>query len=140
MPPLPIQEKEIWVGTDDGLVHLTRDEGASWSDVSPAIEGEALINAIEVSPHQEGAAYLAVNRHKFDDHRPMIFYTEDYGANWKKITNGLPEDQFVRVVREDPVRKGLLYAGTENGLHISFNNGPAGFPSSPTCRSHPSPT
>lgn len=124
----PIQEKEIWVGSDDGLVHVTRDEGATWNEVSPAIEGEALINAIEVSPHQEGAAYLAVNRHKFDDHRPMIFYTEDYGANWKEIIEGLPDNHFVRVVREDPVRKGLLYAGTENGLHISFNNGASWFP------------
>lgn len=119
----PNQEKVIWVGTDDGLVHITRDEGENWYDISPAIEGEALINAIELSPHQEGCAYLAVNRHKFDDHKPMVFYTEDYGKSWKEIINGLPDDQFVRVVREDPMKRGLLYAGTEEGLHISFNNG-----------------
>lgn len=121
-------EKVIWVGSDDGLVHVTKDEGETWIDVSPAMEGEALINAIELSPHEEGSAYLAVTRYKFDDHQPLIFYTEDYGEHWKKIVNGLPADQFVRVVREDPLRRGLLYAGTENGLHISFNNGSSWFP------------
>ncbi len=124
----PKQEKVIWVGTDDGLVHLTKDEGETWRDVSPAVDGEFLINAIELSPHQEGSAYLAVTRHKFDDHQPLIFYTEDYGEHWEKIVSGLPADQFVRVVREDPLRRGLLYAGTENGLHISFNNGSGWFP------------
>ncbi len=117
-------EKEvIWVGTDDGLVHVTRDEGGSWKNVSPPVNGESLINAIEVSPHDKATAYLAVTRYKFDDLTPMIFVTTDYGETWKSITSGLPQDQFVRVVREDPVRKGLLYAGTENGFFVSFNKG-----------------
>lgn len=118
-----IQENEIWVGSDDGLVHVTRDEGKNWHEVSPPLDKESLINAIELSPHAEGCAYLAVNRYKFDDHSPMIYYTENYGETWEKIVSGLPEDQFVRVVREDPVRRGLLYAGTESGFFLSFNNG-----------------
>ncbi len=117
------EEKTIWVGTDDGLVHVTMDEGQNWENVSPTIEGESLINAIEVSPHDKATVFLAVNRYKFDDFQPLIFTSSNYGKSWKKITNGLPEDNYVRVVREDPNRKGLLYAGTENGLYVSFNNG-----------------
>jgi len=113
----------IWVGSDDGLVHITKDEGKKWTNVSPPVEGESLINAIEVSPHDEATAYLAVNRYKFDDFTPMIFVTNNYGESWKKITNGLPADNYVRVVREDPVQKGILYAGTENGVYISFSRG-----------------
>lgn len=119
----PHEEGVIWVGSDDGLVHVSRDEGLNWTEASPPVEGESLINAIELSPHDKARAYLAVNRHKFDDLRPMIFVTTDYGASWKSIVNGLPEDHFVRVVREDPIQAGLLYAGTENGLYISFNHG-----------------
>lgn len=124
----PHEEKVIWVGTDDGLVHVTKNEGRNWTEVSPPVEGESLINAIELSPHDKATAYLAVNRYKFDDTRPMIFVTRDYGATWKSIVHGLPQDHFVRVVREDPVRQGLLYAGTENGLHISFNGGASWHP------------
>lgn len=119
----PHEEKVIWVGTDDGLVHITHNEGESWTEVSPPVEGESLVNAIELSPHDKATAYLAVNRYKFDDTRPLIFVTRDYGTTWKKIVDGLPNQQFIRVVREDPVQPGLLYAGSENGLHISFNHG-----------------
>jgi hypothetical protein len=91
--------------------------------VSPTLEGESLINAIEVSPHQAGRAFLAVNRHKFDDLRPLIYVTSDYGESWDLRVTGIAEDHFVRVVREDPVEAGLLYAGTENGMYISFNYG-----------------
>jgi len=119
----PHEEGTLWVGSDDGLVHVSRNEGLDWVEVSPPLEGEALINAIEVSPHDPAGAYLAVTRYKFDDHRPMIFYTGDYGENWSLIVKGLPEDQFVRVVREDPVAPGLLYAGTEHGLYVSFDRG-----------------
>jgi hypothetical protein len=113
----------IWTGSDCGLVHLTQDGGKNWSNVTPAGLPESLINAIEVSPHDAGTAYLAVTRYKFDDRSPMIFVTHDFGKTWRKIVNGLPADNFVRVVREDPKQKGLLYAGTENGLFLSFNGG-----------------
>jgi len=118
----------IWVGSDDGLVFLTRDEGENWTEVSPPVSGESLINAIEVSPHQKGTVYLAVNRHKFDDQKPMIFLTSDYGASWQNKVEGISGDHFVRAVREDPRQEGLLYAATENGIYISFNHGDQWFP------------
>ncbi len=120
----PHEEGTLWVGTDDGLVQLTRDEGGSWTDVTPAaIGGEALINAIEVSPHNPGTAYLAVTKYKFNDFAPHIFRTTDYGATWTRTVRGIDTSHFVRVVREDPVRPGLLYAGTERGLYVSFDQG-----------------
>ncbi|MEL6926077.1 MAG: glycosyl hydrolase, partial [Bacteroidota bacterium] len=119
----PHQAGVIWVGADDGLVHLTMDEGKNWSNVSPPVQGESLINAIEVSPHDPAVAYLAVTRYKYNDHRPMIYVTNDYGKSWRMKTNGIPKDNFVRVVREDPKQRGLLYAGTERGLYLSFDGG-----------------
>lgn len=113
----------IWVGTDDGLVQVTTDEGKNWQNVTPPNLQESLINAIEVSPHEPAIAYLAVTRYKFNDLTPMIFVTNDFGKTWRNIANNLPKDNFVRVVREDHKRKGLLYAGTENGLYISFDAG-----------------
>jgi hypothetical protein len=113
----------IWVGSDDGLVHITRDGGQTWTDVSPQHRGEAMINAIELSPHADGTAYIAVAGYKLNDFRPYIYKTSDYGKRWQRIDRGLPEDTFVRVVREDPLRKGLLYAGTESGMFVSFNDG-----------------
>lgn len=113
----------LWAGSDDGLVHLTRDDGKNWTNVTPEDPRESLINAIDVSPHAPGTAYLAVNRYKFDDQRPMIYRTTDYGQSWQKIINGLPDNAVVRVVREDPKKKGLLYAGTERGMFISFDQG-----------------
>jgi photosystem II stability/assembly factor-like uncharacterized protein len=115
----------IWVGSDDGLVHLSRDGGGEWTDISPPHKGEAMINAIELSPHQDGTAYLAVAAYKLNDFRPYIYKTTDHGQRWRRIDDGLPEDTFVRVVREDPQRQGLLYAGTEAGMFVSFNDGGA---------------
>jgi photosystem II stability/assembly factor-like uncharacterized protein len=115
----------IWVGSDDGLVHLTRDGGANWSDVTPPGLPESMINAIEVSPHDPATAYIAVTRYKFGDFAPLAYRTTDYGATWTSIVADLPSGSFVRVVREDPTRPGLLYAGTETGVHVSFDGGAA---------------
>jgi photosystem II stability/assembly factor-like uncharacterized protein len=119
----PHEQGYIWVGSDDGLVHLSRDDGASWENVSPPHKGEAMINAIEISPHDPGTAYLAVTAYKLNDFRPYIYKTTDYGKRWKRIDEGLPGRAFVRVVREDPARRGQLYAGTEGGMFVSFNDG-----------------
>ncbi|MDT8320912.1 MAG: hypothetical protein RQ826_10350 [Xanthomonadales bacterium] len=123
----PHEPGHIWVGSDDGLLHLTRDGGGEWEDVSPPHEGkysdEAMINAIEISPHDPATVYLAVAGYKLNDFSPYIYKTTDYGKRWKRIDKGLPEDTFVRVVREDPRRKGQLYAGTEAGLFVSFDDG-----------------
>jgi photosystem II stability/assembly factor-like uncharacterized protein len=113
----------LWVGSDDGLVHLTRDDGAHWADVTPPGMNDAQVESIEPSPHDPAKAYLAVTRYKFGDFAPMLFRTEDYGRTWRSITAGLPPEVFARVVREDPSRAGLLYAGTENGMFISFDDG-----------------
>ncbi|HEX3679485.1 MAG TPA: hypothetical protein VHU90_07175, partial [Galbitalea sp.] len=119
----PYDRNLLWAGSDDGLVHVTRDGGAHWADVTPAGLPEGQINAIDVSTHAPGTAYIAVVRYKLDDYRPYAFKTTDYGRTWSSITNGLPGDQFVQVVREDPVRPGLLYAGTESGVFVSFDGG-----------------
>ena len=117
------EEGTIWVGADDGLVHITRDGGESWADISPPHRREAMINAIELSPHAEGTAYLAVTGYKLNDFKPYIYKTTDYGKRWKRIERGIPDGSFVRVVREDPLVKGLLYVGTEKGMFISYNDG-----------------
>lgn len=119
----PHEKGVIWVGSDDGLVHLTTDGGANWKNVTPAGLQECLINAIEVSPHDKATAYIATTRYKFNDHAPAIYKTTDYGKTWVKITNGIAENAFTRVVREDEQRKDLLFAGTELGLYISWNGG-----------------
>ena len=114
----------LWAGSDDGLVHLTRDGGQNWTNVTPPNLAEGIINNIDVSPHDPATAYIAVMRYKFMDLAPYIFKTSDYGKTWTKIVNGITGDHtFVRVVREDPKRKGLLYAGTETGLYVSLNDG-----------------
>lgn len=113
----------IWAGSDDGLVHITRDEGQTWQNVTPPDLGEALINCIEVSRHDASTAYIVATRYKFDDFKPYIFKTTDFGKSWTLITGGIAPDAFTRVVREDPTRKGLLYAGTEMGLYISYSGG-----------------
>jgi len=113
----------IWVGSDDGLVHLSRDGGNNWEDISPPHRGEAQINAIELSPHADGTAWLAVTGYKLNDFSPYIYHTSDYGKRWQRIDKGLPEDTFVRVVREDPRQAGLLYAGTEAGMFVSYDAG-----------------
>jgi len=125
--PSPHEEGTIWVGSDDGRVHITRNDGETWTDVTPPEMPETgTVARIEVSPHEAGRAFLAVHRYRMDDWRPYIFRTDDYGENWELLTNGtngIPADHWVRVVREDDVRKGLLYAGTEFGLYVSFDDG-----------------
>lgn len=117
----------LWVGTDDGRVHLSRDDGANWAEITPRQMPEwGQVNTLELSRHDPGRAFLAVTRYRFDDFRPFIFRTDDYGESWRLLTpgdNGIPADHFVRVVREDPDRRGLLYAGTEFGLYVSFDDG-----------------
>lgn len=119
----PLQEGVVWVGSDCGLVHVTQDGGVTWSNVTPKDLPEAIINVIEPSPHDASTAYIAVAGYKLNNFTPMIYKTSDYGVSWKKITDGLPGDTFARSVREDPDRKGLLYAGTETGMFVSFNDG-----------------
>jgi photosystem II stability/assembly factor-like uncharacterized protein len=122
--PSPLAKGQIWVGTDDGLIQLTRDEGKTWTNVTPKDLAEwSRISLIEASPHDAGAAYVAVDRHQNDDLAPYIYKTADYGATWSRITAGIPDGSFVRAVREDPKRKGLLYAGTERGVFVSFDDG-----------------
>lgn len=119
----PHEKGVIWTGSDDGLVQLTRDGGATWTNVTPKGLAECLINAIEVSPHDPATAYIATTRYKFNDHRPGLYKTTDYGKTWTSINKGIPDGAFTRVVREDDQRKGLLYAGTETGIYISWNDG-----------------
>ena len=119
----PFEKGVIWTGSDDGVVSLTRDGGSSWKNVTPKGLAECLINAIEVSPHDKATAYIATTRYKFNDHTPGLYKTTDYGNTWTKIDNGIPADAFTRVVREDDVRKDLLFAGTETGLFLSWNGG-----------------
>lgn len=119
----PHEKGVIWTGSDDGLVQLTRDGGATWKNVTPPDLAECLINAIEVSPFDKGTAYIATTRYKFNDHRPGLYKTTDYGATWTKIDNGIPANAFTRVVREDDVRRDLLFAGTELGVFVSLNGG-----------------
>jgi photosystem II stability/assembly factor-like uncharacterized protein len=116
----------LWTGSDDGLVHVSRDNGAGWADVTPRRMPEwGTVNTIEVSPHTPGRAFAAVHRYRQDDFAPYIFKTDDYGENWDEISsdNGIPDKHFVRVVREDTERPGLLYAGTEYGMYVSFDDG-----------------
>jgi len=120
----PLEKGVIWTGSDDGLVHITRDGGATWTNVTPkGIPEWIRINAIDVSPHDRATAYVAATMYQFDDYRPYLYKTGDYGKTWTKIVNGLPDTAFTRVVREDPGRRGLLFAGTESGLFISFDDG-----------------
>ncbi|HEY7985060.1 MAG TPA: hypothetical protein VID73_12870, partial [Ktedonobacterales bacterium] len=120
----PVERGVLWAGSDDGLVHLSRDGGQSWEAVTPAGLPEwALISIIEPSPHDPAVAYVAANRYKLDDFTPYLFKTDDYGKHWTPITNGLPADVFARAIREDPARRGLLYCGTEAGIYVSFDDG-----------------
>ncbi len=120
----PVQKDLIWAGSDDGLVHLTTDGGKHWTDVTPKQMPEwARVNMIEPSLDEAGAAYMAGDLHFSDDFRPMIFKTTDFGKTWTAIVNGLPAKAYVHSVHADPKRKGLLYAGTELGIYISFDDG-----------------
>jgi photosystem II stability/assembly factor-like uncharacterized protein len=119
----PHDANTIWTGSDDGLVHVTRDGGVSWQNVTPSGWGEGMINEITVSPHAPGTAYLAFSRYKFNDFTPRAYVTTNYGESWREISAGFEDEAWVHVVREDPVRAGLLYAGTETGIYVSFNGG-----------------
>ncbi|MFZ0211645.1 MAG: hypothetical protein WBE20_01290 [Candidatus Acidiferrales bacterium] len=121
----PVARGLIWVGSDDGLVHITRDGGKTWSDVTPkGLPEWSRIGLIDASPFDAGTAYVAADRHRLDDFHPYVFKTTDYGKTWTQITNGLPQSgSYVHAVREDPVRKGLLYCGTETGIFISYDDG-----------------
>ena len=117
----PITKGLIWVGSDDGLIHITTDGGKNWRNVTPPDMPEwILINSIEANPFQDGGAYVAATMYKSGDFKPYLYKTEDYGMTWTKITKGIDDEHFTRVIRADPLRKGLLYAGTENGMYISF--------------------
>jgi photosystem II stability/assembly factor-like uncharacterized protein/DNA-binding FrmR family transcriptional regulator len=120
----PVQKDLLWAGTDDGLVHITMDGGKNWTNVTPKELPEwSMISIIEPSHYDAATAYIAVDRHKLDDFRPFIYRTRDSGKSWSMIANGIPEGSYVRSVREDPVRKGLLFAGTETGVYFSIDDG-----------------
>ncbi|MGB5321521.1 VPS10 domain-containing protein [Lutimonas sp.] len=120
----PHEQGVLWAGSDDGLLHVTRDGGVNWKNVTPSDMKEGIVNSIEVSPHDPATVYVTLMRYKSMDLQPYIFKTTDYGQSWTKLVNGFTDEHtFVRVVREDPIRKGLLYAGTETGLYISLNDG-----------------
>ncbi|QLG44891.1 glycosyl hydrolase [Costertonia aggregata] len=118
------EEGVLWAGSDDGLLHVTKDGGQNWTNVTPPNIPDGIVNSIEVSPHHAATAYVVVMRYKSMDLNSHIFKTNDYGQTWTRIVNGITgEHTFTRVVREDPKQKGMLYAGTETGLFISFNDG-----------------
>jgi photosystem II stability/assembly factor-like uncharacterized protein len=120
----PYEKDLIWTGSDDGLVHITRDGGDTWTNVTPKKMPEwMMINCIEVDPFNAGGAYLVGTRYKLGDYKPYLYKTEDYGSSWKLITDGIHEEHFTRALRADPGRQGLLYAGTESGMYVSFDDG-----------------
>jgi photosystem II stability/assembly factor-like uncharacterized protein len=119
----PHEKGVIYTGSSDGVVSLTKDNCAHWQNVTPAGLQECLINAIEVSPFDKATVYIATTRYKFNDHAPGLYKSTDYGKTWMKISSGIPDGAFTRVVREDPARKDLLYAGTETGIYLSWNGG-----------------
>ncbi|MGA7668943.1 MAG: glycosyl hydrolase, partial [Nitrolancea sp.] len=120
----PVQAGLLWTGSDDGLIHVSMDGGGSWENVTPPDLPEwAMISILEASPHDAGTAYMAATRYKLDDLAPYLCKTSDFGKTWTKIVEGIPADEFTRVIREDPNRRGLLYAGTETRLYVSFDDG-----------------
>jgi photosystem II stability/assembly factor-like uncharacterized protein len=124
LAPSPRDANVLWAGSDDGLIHVTRDGGTTWTNVTPKDLPEwALISIIDASPHDAGTAYVAATRYKLDDFAPYIYKTADYGKTWKKIVTGIPAGQFIRTVRQDPARPTLLYAGGEFGAYVSFDDG-----------------
>ncbi|HEY1976146.1 MAG TPA: hypothetical protein VGG89_06370 [Candidatus Baltobacteraceae bacterium] len=122
--PSPLRADLIWAGTDDGYVWVTRDGGKRWSNVTPpAVTTWSKVGIIEASHFDESVAYAAVDRHRIDDYKPYIYRTRDGGRTWSPIARGIPDGSFVNAVREDPKRRGLLYAGTEKGVYVSFDDG-----------------
>ncbi len=124
----PIQKGELWTGSNDGLVYLTRDNGGHWQNVTPKGLKPCIVNAIEASSHHPATAYIATTRYKFNDFTPALYKTTNYGKSWKNISSGIPYGAYTRVVREDPVNKNLLFAGTEAGLYVSWNGGKSWHP------------
>jgi len=121
----PHEKGVFYTGSDDGLVHVTKNGGETWMNVTPKGMQECLVNAIDVSPHDPATVYIATTRYKFNDHTPALYKSTDYGKTWKNISTGIPNGAFTRVVREDENKKGLLYTGTEKGIYISWNDGGA---------------
>ena len=124
----PLEAGVMWAGSDDGLVHVTRDHGAKWENVTPpGLPEWSFVRTVEPSPHTTGTVYVAATRYKLDDNAPLLYRTDDYGQTWQSIVGegetAIPEDDFVRVIRTDPARSGLLYVGTETGLYISTDDG-----------------
>ncbi len=120
----PVQQGVLWVGTDDGLVHVSKNDGRTWENVTPPGIGDfTRISIIEPSHYSAGTAYVAANRYQLGDKRPLIYKTTDFGKTWTSIVSGIDNEHFLRVVREDPVRRGLLFAGTERGAYVSFDDG-----------------
>jgi photosystem II stability/assembly factor-like uncharacterized protein len=122
----PVQAGTIWSGADDGVIYMTRDGGKNWANVTPpkdTMPEWIQINSLDASPFDPATAYVAATMYKHDDYKPYLYKTSDYGKTWKKIINGIPDGAFTRVVREDPNKRGLLYAGTETGMFVSFDAG-----------------
>jgi photosystem II stability/assembly factor-like uncharacterized protein len=120
----PTEKNLIWTGSDDGLIHVTRDGGKNWENVTPKKMPEwMMINSIEVNPFKNGSVYIVGTRYKSGDYKPYIYKTENYGKTWKLLVKGIGNEDFTRTLRADPKRKGLLYAGTEKGMYVSFNDG-----------------
>ncbi|MFN7961674.1 MAG: glycosyl hydrolase [Thermoanaerobaculia bacterium] len=120
----PVVPGLLWTGSDDGLIHVSRDGGSAWANVTPKELPEwSMINSLEASPFDPGTVYVAATRYKLDDNTPSLWKGMDYGATWKRIDNGIDRGQFTRVVRADPHRRGLLYTGTERGVYVSFDDG-----------------
>src|SRR5262249_55874834 len=124
LAPSPRDEGVLWAGTDDGLVHVTRDGGQNWTNgTPPALVPWAKVSILEASPFEPAAAYAAVNTFRLDDLRPHIYRTRDFGKTWTETTSGIPDGGIVNVVRADPKRRGLLFAGSERSVHVSFDDG-----------------
>jgi photosystem II stability/assembly factor-like uncharacterized protein len=124
LAPSRLEKGVIWAGSDDGMVHVTRDGGGSWKDITPArLPANLKITTVEDSPHKPGTAYLTGHRFLLDDFRPYVLKTENYGRSWTPISTGIPADEMARSIRADPKRPGLLYLGTERGVWVSFNDG-----------------
>ncbi len=122
--PSPFDANTIWVGSDDGLIHLTRDGGKTWSNVTPIdLPVNSKISSIESSPHNPSVAYVTARRYEMDDRKPYVWKTENYGLNWTRIISGINEYDFGHSICEDPIKEGLLFLGTEHGVYVSFNSG-----------------
>lgn len=120
----PHEAGVLWAGADDGPVHISRDGGQTWADITPPdLPERTMISMIEPSPHDKATAYMAATRYKLDDPAPYLYKTTDYGATWTRIVDGIREGDYTRAIREDPSQAGLLYCGTETGVYISFDAG-----------------